>query len=177
DDADRDWLPQVRGSPGSPTVHAAVAIAWAGSGPVTAAAGTLLCLRRHGRRRGTRVAVRWLLAVGAGGAVEAATKTIVARPGPTPVVTDVAAARVGIAPGSFPSGHVITAVLAGALLARLHPTPWARAAAAAWPAVIAWSRLTLAAHWPADVAGGALAGIAVALCWAALTARRTPGAP
>lgn len=77
---------------------------------------------------------------------------------------------------SYPSGHTATAaVVAGALLVVLLPrcrTGAQRAAvvagAAAWPALMAASRMSLGCHYLTDVAGGMLLGSAwVAGCLAA----------
>lgn len=62
---------------------------------------------------------------------------------------------------SFPSGHMMTlsATLTPALV--VWPDLWP-AAAALWLAM-AWSRLACAHHYPSDVIGGTLLGVAVAL--------------
>ena len=73
------------------------------------------------------------------------------------------------APGphnSFPSGHMVRAVLVYGLLAfvvrRLAPWPWARALALPIAVVIivvlAFDRLYLDVHWESDVIGGILLG-------------------
>lgn len=67
---------------------------------------------------------------------------------------------------SFPSGHALISVclygtLAGMWVVRHPKRPWAWAGAAgllSCAAVIWWSRLYLAVHWPTDVLGGILAG-------------------
>lgn len=62
---------------------------------------------------------------------------------------------------SFPSGHAMTlaAMLTPVLIA--WPDLWA-AAMALW-LVMAWSRIACAHHYPSDVLGGTLLGVAVAL--------------
>jgi len=67
---------------------------------------------------------------------------------------------------SYPSGHMVRAVLVYGLLAfvirRLAPWPWARALALPAAVVIivllAFDRLYLAVHWESDVLGGILLG-------------------
>ncbi len=67
---------------------------------------------------------------------------------------------------SFPSGHMVRAVLVYGLLAfairRLAPWPWARALALPAAVVIivllAFDRLYLEVHWESDVLGGILLG-------------------
>lgn len=71
----------------------------------------------------------------------------------------------GIA-NSFPSGHMVRAVLVYGLLAfvvrRLAPWPWARAVALPLAVVVvvvlAFDRLYLNVHWESDVLGGLLLG-------------------
>jgi len=67
---------------------------------------------------------------------------------------------------SYPSGHMVRAVLVYGLLAfvirRLAPWPWARALALPVAVVIivllAFDRLYLEVHWESDVLGGILLG-------------------
>ncbi|MCW2315267.1 undecaprenyl-diphosphatase [Rhodoblastus acidophilus] len=72
---------------------------------------------------------------------------------------------------SFPSGHTITAFATAAALTpflprRLRPLPWLAALA------IAVSRPIVGAHYPSDVLGGALIGMACAYLTALAFARR-----
>ena len=67
---------------------------------------------------------------------------------------------------SFPSGHMVRAVIVYGLLAfvirRLSPSPWARllaaGAATAIVVVLAFDRLYLDVHWESDVIGGIILG-------------------
>ena len=84
---------------------------------------------------------------------------------------------------SYPSGHMVRAVLVYGLLAfvirRLAPWPWARALALPCAVVIivllAFDRLYLQVHWESDVLGGILLG-AVALVAATVWLDRPRGA-
>jgi undecaprenyl-diphosphatase len=61
---------------------------------------------------------------------------------------------------SFPSGHAATSFACAALLAWLTPLP--KAALFVLAALIAFSRVYVGVHYPLDVLGGALLGLAVA---------------
>lgn len=74
---------------------------------------------------------------------------------------------------SFPSGHAATAFAAAWILAARFPR-WR------WPllalaSLVALSRVVLGAHWPSDIAAGALIGITVGitLVWAARLSPKT----
>ena len=117
-----------------------------------------------------------VLAFAGGLGLEVLYKIALYHPGPPraiahrdgPSVTDLLTSGVGL--NSFPSGHVVRAVIAYGLIAfvvrRLAPWPIARALAipiaAVLVIVVAFDRLYLDAHWESDVIGGLLLG-AIAL--------------
>jgi undecaprenyl-diphosphatase len=75
---------------------------------------------------------------------------------------------------SFPSGHTATSFAAATVLSVLLPraSPFFVVLAAA----IAYSRLYVSVHYPLDVVGGAVIGIATALLLLAAVRRRSPRA-
>jgi membrane-associated phospholipid phosphatase len=117
-----------------------------------------------------------VLAFAGGVALEILYKVALYHPGPPraiahrdgPSVTDLVTSGVGL--NSFPSGHVVRAVIAYGLIAfvvrRLAPWPIARVLAIPIAVVliivVASDRLYLDAHWESDVIGGLLLG-AIAL--------------
>ena len=75
---------------------------------------------------------------------------------------------------SFPSGHTATSFAGATALSLLYPrgTPAFFVLAAA----IAYSRLYVGVHFPLDVAGGVVIGVATALLLLAAVRRRSPRA-
>jgi undecaprenyl-diphosphatase len=116
---------------------------------------------------------------GAGIYVEIRINSLIDRP--RPPVADWAGAAAGPA---FPSGHTTAAALfavscAWALMARFPAGPRRRAVwagAAAYVAIIGWSRIWLGVHWPTDVLGACLYGVAWMSIAMAVMPRRHPAA-
>jgi len=64
--------------------------------------------------------------------------------------------------GSFPSGHTIAAFSIATVIARRYPDrPWVRYASYGLASVVAFSRLTLSAHFPSDVLMGGAMGYSI----------------
>jgi membrane-associated phospholipid phosphatase len=117
-----------------------------------------------------------VLALAGGTVLEVLYKAALYHPGPPratahrdgPSVTDLLTGGAGL--NSFPSGHVVRAVVAYGLIAfvvrRLAPWPMARALAIPIAVlliiVVSFDRLYLDVHWESDVIGGLLLG-AIAL--------------
>lgn len=133
-----------------------------------------------------RAAFFVLIAVLGGVAVSHGLKLVFDRPRP-----DMVGRYAEVFTRSFPSGHSMLAAVVyltlGALLARLHASWRAKVfllgAAVALVALVGFSRLLLAVHWPTDILAGWAVGASWALlCWSVfllLQRRRTvePAAP
>ena len=72
---------------------------------------------------------------------------------------------------SFPSGHAAIAFAAATMLAVLVPP--AAAAFFVLALAIGYSRVYVGVHWPLDVVGGAILGVATALLLLAIARRRS----
>jgi len=114
-----------------------------------------------------RLALRLLIAFVVTGMIEVAIKMMVpqapvpeeAMRGPDPSLLDVST------PYPYPSGHILRSVLLLGTVYVLWPNRLGRVAILAFLAVSAASRVYLGTHWPSDVLGGALLGVA-GLAWA-----------
>lgn len=96
----------------------------------------------------------------AAGIISPAVKWVVGRvrPGDTPSSTDF---RPFGSNHSFPSGHTTQAFSVASVISAHYDSVWIDAAAYTTAAFVGYARHQHQAHWPSDIAAGALLGIAV----------------
>lgn len=164
-------LGQARSSTRLDALGSALSVPGRAELSAVALAAVALWLRMRGRGR---LGVRLLVALAATTVVELAMKFLVPQPPipgdvgrvPDPSLFDFAT------PYPYPSGHMLRAVLLLGAIYTLWPNRPARVAVVLALAGAAWARVYLGTHWPSDVLGGALLGLA-GLLWA--LRRRNPG--
>ena len=157
-------LAQARPSTGLDALGSALSVPGRAELSAVALAALALWLRARGRGG---LGVRLLVALAATTVVEIVAKFVVPQapiPGdvgrvPDPSLFDFAT------PYPYPSGHMLRAVLLLGAVYALWPNKPARVAVVLTLAGAAWARVYLGTHWPSDVLGGALLGLA-GLLWA-----------
>ena len=118
----------------------------------------LLCTKRY-RKQGVILAAGLLTGLLVGNVV---LKNLIARPRPCWIDTSVELLINVPADYSFPSGHTLSSFIGATILTKTNR----KFGYAAIPVacLIAFSRLYLYVHFPTDVFGGAVIGVAIGLC-------------
>jgi undecaprenyl-diphosphatase len=137
--------------------------------------GIVLWLLRAHRRREALLVIVVLAAATAGSEL---VKLLIARPRPAQTLVE------GVV-YSYPSGHVLEALsifgIIGLLIWRSASPRWLRVGVnlvfGVLVVLVGIARIALAAHYPSDVLGGAIVGIAVLATFAWLTSRHAPVTP
>jgi membrane-associated phospholipid phosphatase len=116
-----------------------------------------------GQPRATEAGLRLLASVGLATAIKSAVKQVVARTRPYVLANEGRYEAKLLGPvekdwNSFPSGHTADAVAAARAVARVFPQ--ARAPLYGAAAMVAAIQIPRCAHYPSDIAAGALVGLA-----------------
>ncbi len=139
--------------------RAAIVVSWLGNGTIYLILAGLLVIFAG------RASMRTLALAALCGAVShlvyPAIKRVAARPRPFEHRAGPRASAVPLDAFSFPSGHLMTLAATVTPVLLRWPRLWL-VAAGLW-LVLAWSRLATAHHYPSDLLGGTLLGVAVAL--------------
>jgi len=157
-------LAQARSSAALDELGSALSVPGRAEVSAAALAALALWLRLKGRGR---LGIRLLVALVVTTVVEIMVKFLVPQapvPGeagrvPDPSIVDFDT------PYPYPSGHMLRAFLLLGAVVALWPNRAARLAAGLALFGAAWARVYLGTHWPSDVVGGALLGLA-GLLWA-----------
>ncbi len=144
--------------------HVAVAVSWLGNGTLYLILATALVAVAG------RSSARTLALAALAGAVSHLVypwiKRVAARPRPFEHRAGPPAAGVPLDAFSFPSGHLMTLAATCTPVLLRWPRLWL-VALGLW-LLLAWSRVATAHHYPSDLLGGTLLGVAVALAVTAL---------
>ena len=162
-------LAQARSSTALDVIGSALSVPGRAELSAAALAALALWLRARGRMR---LGGRLLVALVVTTVIELAVKFVVPQaPVPTEVVQVPDPSLFDFdTPYPYPSGHMLRAVLLLGAVYALWPNRLARAAVVLALAGAAWARVYLGTHWPSDVLGGVLLGLA-GLLWAFGTER------
>jgi membrane-associated phospholipid phosphatase len=165
---DRVLLAALRPDAGSWIVGVMQWGTWLGYGLVDIAVplAIVLVAWRRGDRETARRGVLGALAVTAAGLLGQVAKNLLCRARPNADAPGVFFSGFPCFPASyalasFPSGHATTAFALATLLSLWYPR-WT----AVWLVIaigVGWSRIVLGSHFPSDVLGGAVLGVAVVL--------------